>query len=558
MKTFDFHFHLLFKHYITEGTSQDQNVKVKGLADILDTIFGGPFDSQASPLQVSKSSLKLGVISLVSLEHAFANRILNVQLFRRININLSRALPMKWDLVKKVKSGQISYYDDFKAQLDDYMTASNWLKGAPYNIQYLNRKDWNGMSADDIRSKLEGDGNRYFALAIEGGHNLSTVPIHGEVRSLFPELKLKELQDSVDVDFISMNLCHLSYIPEQHLGGFSQGLNKTSQIAFYSEDFFPKSGLGLTALGKKVIRQALTHPKKPVLIDVKHMSVYTRFQYYRFREALAREIPSVERLPIISSHTGFTFYSLNDFIRNKRFRSTPEVVDSVRVTKIEGENRVAARTDDRDNEKLYPNPWTINLFDEEITEIMSSRGLIGLSLDQRILGHVRVVRDGKRPQFYEGEYITQPEFEKLFRDGQLPGPEKIFKDAYPSRAERHIMLLCMHIVHAVRVGYATLNWMEGTSPWDHICIGSDFDGLINPINRIDDVTCYDELRKQLIRYLPQADKSVTTYPEKKALRYKDQEEGGSVDKAYLEEAVDKFMFRNGREFLIRYLTNWEA
>lgn len=554
MKTFDFHFHLLFKHYITEGTSQQKNVKVKGLADILDTIFGGPFDSQSSPLQVSESSLRLGVVSLVSLEHAFANRILNLELLG-IDIDLSHVLPMKWGLVEKVKKGEISYFDDFKAQLDDYKTSLNWLQDAPYNIRYLNRRDWKGKKPDEIRSKLEVEGERHFAFSIEGGHNLSTVPIHGDVRSLFPELKLKELQDSNDFDFISINLCHLSYIPEQHLGGFCQGLNNLSQIAFSSEDFTPKSGIGLTALGKKVIRQALTHPEKPVLIDVKHMSVYSRFQYYRFRESLAREIPSVARLPIMSSHTGFTFYTLKDFINNKKFRSTTETIHGLKATKVEAENQRVGRTDDRINNGLFPNPWTINLFDEEITEIMSSRGMIGLSLDQRILGAAKIAIDSKRGQFYEGEYITQPEFERLFRDGQLPGPERIFEDLVPSREERHIMLLCLHIIHAVRVGYSTLSWLQGTSPWDHICIGSDFDGLINPINGIDNATCFDELRKQLIRYLPQADKSVTTYPGTKALRYK---EDGSVDKTYLEEVVDKFMFQNGLEFLIRFLTNWDA
>lgn len=552
MKVFDFHFHLLFKHYITAGFDQKKNVKVKGLANLLNTVFGGPFDSQASPLQVSESSLHLGVIGLVGFEYAFANRILHIRALGLV-FDLSRVLPMNWDIVNKVKLGKISYYDDFKAQLDDYVKSSAWLQKQPYNIHYLNRKDWSGKTADEIKKGLTSENKRWFAFSIEGGHNLSQVPIHHEeIQSLHPELKLKELQDTASVDFISLNLCHLSDIPEQNLGGFSQGLNKTAQLAFASEDFTPKTGFGLTTLGRKVIRQALTHPQKPILIDVKHMSVYSRFQYYRMRESMAREDEEIERLPIISSHSGFTFYSLKDFIGNKRFRHRTELVHNHPATLMEAENIRVGKTDDLIASGLFANPWTINLFDEEITEIMSSNGLIGLSLDQRILGAGGLV-DSRRKEFFEGEYIAQREFERLFRDGQLPGPEKIF-EATPSRAERHIMLLCLHIVHGVRVGYSSLNWMQETSPWDHFCIGSDFDGLINPINRIDDVTCFDRLQAQLLRYLPQADKSNTTYSSIKALQYR---QDGTVDKAFLEKAVNKIMFDNGLRFMTRFLANWK-
>jgi microsomal dipeptidase-like Zn-dependent dipeptidase len=551
MKVFDFHFHLLFKHYITTGFDQKENVKMKGFADLLDAVFGGPFDSQASPLQVSKSNLNLGVIGLVGFEHAFANRILHFRALG-INLDLSQALPMNWDIVNNVKDGKISYYDDFKAQLDDYVKSSTWLQKPPYNIHYLNRKDWSGKTSEEIQRGLTSENKRWFAFSIEGGHNLSQVPVNKGIQSLHPEFKLKELQDAEAIDFISINLCHLSHIPEQNLGGFCQGLNKTSQIAFASEDFTPKTGFGLTPLGRKVIRQALTHPQKPILIDVKHMSVYSRLQYYRMREAMIRENEAIERLPIISSHSGFTFYSLKDFISNKRFRHSTEVVHGHRATLIEAENIQAGKTDDVINSGLFANPWTINLFDEEITEIMISNGLIGLSLDQRILGAGGFV-DSKRKEFFVGEYISQPEFERLFRDGQLPGPEKIV-GFVPSRAERHIMLLCLHIVHGVRVGYSSLTWMEGTSPWDHFCIGSDFDGLINPINRINDVTCFEQLKIQLLKYLPHADKSSTTYTSIRALRYR---EDGTVDKKFLEEAVDKIMFGNGHRFISRFLSNWK-
>ncbi|GAB3929509.1 hypothetical protein [Larkinella terrae] len=555
-KLFDFHFHLLFKHLITVNQAGkkfalNENVRTTGLAQFLNDIFGGPFDSQASPKQVSESSLRLGVIALLSVEHAFANRVLHV-----FGADLSGVLPLDKDVFDRTKNGLTTYYAEFNKQIDFHLKTAAELSKPPFTIEYLNRSSWAGLTEQQITDKLTLGDKRYFSFSIEGGHNLSDVAIHQKTPSRFPELKLKELQDRADVDFISINLCHLSHIPEQTLGGFAQGLNKTSQLAFSSEDFMPKTGLGLTELGKKVIRQALTHETKPILIDVKHMSVYTRLHYYRFREQLAITNPAVEQLPIMTSHTGFTFYTLDDYLQNKRFRSTPDTENGVPISKVAPENRRIGRTNDIINKGLFGNPWTINLFDEEIVEIMLSKGLIGISLDQRILGASNLAIDSNRDPFFEEEYIARPEWEKMFRDGKLPGAtESLFGGIAPSKQERHIMLLCLHLVHAARVGYAGLNWIENTSPWDHLCIGSDFDGLINPINGFDNVIDLNKLQGQLLKYLPQADKFLPFNTDQKALRYKDD---GTVDAAFLNQVIDQFLFNNGLRFTVRFLQNWKT
>lgn len=551
-KIFDFHFHLLFKHYLSNGTPITEQVKTTGLASLLNDLFGGPFNSQSSPDQVKDSQLYLGVASIISLEHAFARRILHV-----LGIDFSHILPLNKEIVNKTKDGKTSYYAEFQQQVKMYLDSKATLEQAPYHIKYTGRKDWDGRTPQQIADVLRNDNQqRYLIFSIEGGHNLSDVPIRGSALSRTPELNLKDIQDNSELDFISINLCHLSYIPEQPLGGFAQGLNKQAQIAFSSEDFMPKAGLGLTQLGKKVVRQALLHEKRPVLIDLKHMSVYTRFHYYRYRESLINEAPAVSRLPIITSHTGFTFTSLNNYLTKKQFRSTTGQQDGAFVCIVESENRKIGKTNDSINSGLYGNPWTINLFDEEITEIMSSRGMIGISLDQRILGAEKMI-DSSRPEFFDPEYIAKEEWEKLFRDGQLPGAEKLFDFlSIPSRAERHLMLLCLHIIYAVRVGNAGIGWEPGTSPWDHICIGSDFDGLINPINRMDNILKLSDLAAGLKKYLPVADKYLNTGDDNNArsLRYNNAD--GSLDMDYLNEVIGKFMYTNGLNFTARYLSNW--
>jgi len=543
--TFDFHFHLFFKHYMTEGFDQKDNVTTSGIAKILNEVMGGTFDSQSSPKQISESRLFVGVTSILSMEHAFVNRI----------SKLAQTLPFRWSYVDKIKNGETSYYDDFIVQIEECLSAQAWVKGAPFNIDFLNRKDdaWKAKTLADIEADLIKAERRYFAFSIEGGHNLSNVPIHKNIPSLYPELQLRALQDRTDVDFISINLCHLSYIPEQPLGGFCQGLNKLTNLAFKSEDFCPKATLGITERGKKVIQQALTHQTKPVLIDVKHMSVYSRFHYYRIREKLITEFPEVSRLPVVTSHTGFCFRSLSEFITNKSFRSTTETSDGFTVTQIESENIRIGKTNDLINKGLFGNPWTINLFDEEITEIMRSNGMIGISLDQRILGAAGILPDSIRDPHFEGEIIAQPEWERMFRDGQLPTAERLLEGLAPSREERHAMILCLHLIHAVRVGYATLAWSGDSSPWDHLCIGSDFDGLINPINVVTNVTDVHTLRDHILQYLPQAEKTLPFYQDTKALK---RLENGAIDRIYMEAVVDKFMFDNGVKFIARFLRNW--
>ena len=154
----------------------------------------------------------VGVTSVLSMEHAFVNRI----------SKLAQTLPFRWSYVDKIKNGETSYYDDFIVQVNECLNAHEWLKGAPFNIDFLNRDDdaWKGKTLADIEASLVKGDRRYFAFSIEGGHNLSNVPIHKNIPSLYPELQLRELQDRRDVDFISINLCHLSYIPNKRSGDF--------------------------------------------------------------------------------------------------------------------------------------------------------------------------------------------------------------------------------------------------------------------------------------------------------------------------------------------------
>jgi microsomal dipeptidase-like Zn-dependent dipeptidase len=57
-----------------------------------------------------------------------------------------------------------------------------------------------------------------------------------------------------------------------------------------------------------------------------------------------------------------------------------------------------------------------------------------------------------------------------------------------------IKYLCNNILHIVQVA--------GPKAWEHICIGSDFDGLVSSIECCRNVTEYGTLAQKLIQELP--------------------------------------------------------
>jgi hypothetical protein len=86
-----------------------------------------------------------------------------------------------------------------------------------------------------------------------------------------------------------------------------------------------------------------------------------------------------------------------------------------------------------------------------------------------------------------------------------------------------------------------------TDPWRHICIGSDFDGLIDPVKICRDASKMPDLEKVLLKWLPIAEKA-----------YRQENGGpnllpattkGAPDLDRVREVVRQIMFENGKAFL---------
>jgi hypothetical protein len=140
----------------------------------------------------------------------------------------------------------------------------------------------------------------------------------------------------------------------------------------------------------------------------------------------------------------------------------------------------------------YFNPWSINLYDEDIKEIMLSGGLIGLSLDQRILGWGNVSKE----HFSEEEFV-QSEFQLVKRPKY-----HTLSDQHHNSSQKlkdwQMRYFCNNWLHVIKVGLEVI----GDEAWNHVCVGSDFDGLIDPVNDFKSAADYKFLFGRVVEWMP--------------------------------------------------------
>lgn len=198
---------------------------------------------------------------------------------------------------------------------------------------------------------------------------------------------------------------------------------------------------GFTGLGKSVLEMLLSRENgRRILIDTKHMSIQTRKEFYRIWSEYKA---NGDNFPIICSHAAVSgVESLND-----------------RIHRRDNSNQLTGK---------YFNTWSINLTDEDIRYTFESEGLIGM-----------VLHEGRMPGAISKEILDH------FRGDD---------DNRDSMRDEYIRLLMSNIFHVIRV-------CNDKKAWDMICIGSDFDGLINSFDVFSDVSSMPQLYIGMLQFL---------------------------------------------------------
>ena len=477
MENFDFHCHPALKTFMMstiEAERADCRNEVNFGVDKLVPIF----NSQSSLTQMQKGGVNLAVACVYGLERAFALNFI-LRTVNRFSDEISD------DLFKGIRDGTMGYND--------------WIKD---EIKHLTRPSDDSPNVKIIKSIAEYDPNDkntiHLILGVEGGHNFYPSPspesFENEELTMANLLAFKQEHRP-----LYLTLVHLT---KNIFANQAFGMKLIS-----SPSFTPKDA-GITDFGKQFIKAVLSNTNgKRILLDIKHLSLQSRLDYYE----MLKTDPDLANVPILATHIGVTGGSFDspDVARFSQNNTSPVLVDYNMRAGIDG---------------TFFNQWSINLYDEDILTICKSGGLIGMSLDQRILGWGTI---GVEQLSIEEDVLNLNGFDNVptIDIPAQPFPTNKLKSE-KFDGDVHLKYLCNNILHIVKVA--------GSSAWQQICIGSDFDGLIDAINCCLDAISMPQLADGLKRELPSMGILV------------------DIPTPNIDQIVEDIMFNNAHRFLKKH------
>ena len=233
---------------------------------------------------------------------------------------------------------------------------------------------------------------------------------------------------------------------------------------------------GISLLGYDVINRLLKPDNGyPIYIDIKHMSVTSRKEYYRLLE-----IKYDNSIPIIVSHGAVIGTDYN----GKRGSSV---------------------------NPTYFSPETINFYDEELLKIAQTKGLFAIQFDAKRLAPKRAI---KKPLFSNNKVLD---------------------------LKKSTLIIWNQLRHIAEVLDA-----NGYYSWKNACIGSDFDGTINPLNGIWTSLDFNDMANELLVLV------IDYLSNENQLRQK---------RNYLEDplvVVKKFTYDNTKNFVLNFYCNHQV
>lgn len=481
MRYFDFHAHVLLKQLFDENPNIDARIERSDVGGIVRACTDLPNIIQTqihqSQLAEFKDEVIVGAV-LHGLERFLAREVIPLRKHLKGSSQHKLSLTLLSNVVDNVEKAFTNF--TVSRTLERYLAA-------PESFNVLNK---DSFTAELPKNKV----NVFFV--VEGCHSL--VDTNNEVAPPDKHFPPQEILDNLDVllkkvPIISINLTH---VQQSNLCNHAFGIQIT-----LSTPFFPH-GNGLTTDGRTVIQGIFD---RGICVDIKHMS-------YKSRLDLRNEIDSGafnNVQPLLCTHAGFTGTSFDDwpgYISLKK-----PVADTFYIE--------VAKTMQTKNEPSRPgapafNMTTINLFDEEIAWLVTHGGMIGLSMDRRIMGHVSKFDDdptGIRKdidRIVDKEHISKVEWNALgIRNSNIgklideqdcvsiTDIEDSTEQSIPARDEYFFDHILLHLKHYFQVCHnAGIAIAEARK---HITIGSDFDGLINSFINMQVVTDMRQLKEYI-------------------------------------------------------------
>lgn len=471
MKYFDFHAHILLKQLFEDNPNVDSEISQGDVGLVPQLCSDLPYIIET---QIHQSQLL-----------SFQDQTIVGAVLYGMESFLAEVVEPLRDYLKQSSRDKLSKSLLEAAKGEHYSTFSKFTRELTFD-KYVNSPQYfNVLQKSSFEAPLPADKVNLF-FVIEGCHSLmdtlnrvsnpTTGYTAGEIIS-----NLDELRNIARI--LSVNLTHLQ---QSNISNHAFGMQIAEPAKFYP------TGNGLTDEGKKVV-QALFD--RNICVDLKHMS-------YKARKDLRSAIDQgtfTNPQPLLCTHAGFTGTSFDNWPKFIRVRKpvNPEVL-YLEITKTK-----QIRNEPRQPGAPSFNMSTINLFDEEIAWIVRHGGMIGLSMDRRIMGYVSKFDDhptgfdAESPFMVDKEYFSRSEWLALqIGDiGDLVNEDDCIlmddviqsADSIPQRNNYFYAHVLFHIKHFLQT--CINDGIPLATAQKHLTIGSDFDGVINPF--INFQTCLD-------------------------------------------------------------------
>src|SRR5215831_7242952 len=351
MPFFDFHLHPTLKCLFSDPPSKFspwEKLDTRKIPFLLKWCTEFPYilQSQACLSQLAYNQCNLVCIALYAPERAM---IYNDLILGEADGSLKPYLNKQ--KIQRMINSNLQPYRDIIADDLKTITDAQQFGVSDRKVVFLSKPE--DYHPEDVKTV-------YAVCSVEGCHTftsaLRTFNIAEIIRNL-DDLRSK-------LPLISVNLTHL----EQ-----SAICNHAFGMLFINDEAFKPTGRMISPDGITILKHCY---QNNILIDIKHMSLGARQHLYAARNA--PDIAPINQ-PIVCTHAGFTGISYADI---------PDyILDYRRSGK--GYTRIKNGKPSKYGSDTRPsfNASSINLYDDDIMQILQSGGIIGVSLDKRILGY---------------------------------------------------------------------------------------------------------------------------------------------------------------------------
>jgi len=370
------------------------------LSKLINVVSGITKFSQADFTTMSKGNVKIAFVSLYPFEKGF---FLNNYFKNAITAWLA-------NIVTSVGFQRIRFIQNHLDYFQDLVNEYNFLKNSSKNYK-INNIDYSwdfASSCDELTESFYKNNKINVILTIEGAHILNSgLSVFGyKTRENEILNNIKKIKDWEHPPFF-ITFAHNF---NNELCGHARSLNQLGPMV----NQFENLNAGISDLGRKAINGFLNNRnQKRILIDLKHMSVKSRFEYY---DILENEYNN--KIPLIVSHGAVTGTN----IKGKHLSS----IDTSFLC-----------SDD------------INFFDDELVLIAKSKGLFALQMD--------------------GNRLTN----------KSKSRKSIFSLNAKSDINKSAEIVWYQLQHIAEILDS-----HNLNGWNTACLGTDFDGTINPLSGI--------------------------------------------------------------------------